>query len=109
MRDLDDRAAGRRLRRSRDGRVLVQREVRSPLVIVDDVLQEVTAQRALVPHDDVVEALASQGENLRLELETCPNGAAEGGEQCDEQRGHAAADSISLGPQLPRAQQLPNA
>ena len=53
--------------------------------------------------------LMAQGDNLRLELKTRPNGTAEGGEQGDEQRGHAAADSISLGPQLLRAQQLPSA
>jgi len=41
--------------------VRVEREVRSPLVIVHEVLPEVAAQRALVPHDDVVEALAPQG------------------------------------------------
>ena len=53
--------------------------------------------------------LMSQGENLRLKIESGPHGTAEGGEQGDEQRGHAAADSISLGPQLLRAQQLPSA
>ena len=53
--------------------------------------------------------LMAQGDNLRLELKTRPNGTAEGGEQGDQQRGHAAADSISLGPQLLRAQQLPSA
>ena len=38
-----------------------------------------------------------EGENLRLELEARPNGRPEGSEQGDEQRGHAAADRISLG------------
>jgi hypothetical protein len=32
--------------------------VRSPLIIVGEVLLEVAAQPAFVPHDDVVEALA---------------------------------------------------
>ena len=40
----------------------------------------------------------SQGENLRLKIESGPHGTAEGGEQGDEQRVHAAADSISVGP-----------
>jgi len=44
--------------------------------------------------------LMAQGENLHLKLETRPNGTAEGGEQGDERRGHAAVDSISLGPQV---------
>jgi len=43
VRDLHDGAAGRRLRRPRDGRILVQREVSSPFVIVDEVLSEVAA------------------------------------------------------------------
>ena len=63
VRDLDDRAAGRRLYRPRNRRILVQREVRAPLVIVGQVLLEVAAQRPLVPHDDVIEALAPQGAN----------------------------------------------
>ena len=49
VRDLDDRAAGRRLDRPRKGRILVQREVSAPLVIVGEVLLEVAAQRPLVP------------------------------------------------------------
>ena len=60
VRDLDDCAAGRRLFRPRDGRILLQGEVRSPFVIGGEVLLEVAAQRALVPYDDVVEALAAQ-------------------------------------------------
>jgi hypothetical protein len=43
VRDLDDRAAGRWLRRPRDGRIPVQREVRAPLVVVGEVLPEVPA------------------------------------------------------------------
>jgi hypothetical protein len=44
--------------------------------------------------------LMSKGENLRLEIESGPHGTAEGGEQGNEQRGHAAADGISVGPRL---------
>ena len=63
VRDLDDRAAGWRLGNPRDGSILVQREVSAPLVIVREVALQVTVQRALVPHDDVIEALASEGAN----------------------------------------------
>jgi hypothetical protein len=59
--DLDDRAAGRRLRSPRDGSILVQREVSPPLVIIGEVTLEVAAQGALVPHDDVIESLAPDG------------------------------------------------
>ncbi|MCX6538983.1 MAG: hypothetical protein NT151_08630 [Acidobacteria bacterium] len=52
--------------------------------------------------------LMAQGENLHLELKTRPHGRAKGGEQGDEQCGHATADSISLGPQLLRAQEVPS-
>ena len=56
--DWDDRAAGWQLSHPRDGRILVQREVSAPLVIVGEVALQVTVPRALVPHDDVIEALA---------------------------------------------------
>ena len=59
--DCDDRAAGWRLGSPRDGSILVQREVSAPLVIVGEVALQVAAQRALVPHDDVIEALAPEG------------------------------------------------
>ena len=45
-----------------------------------------------------------EGENLRLELETRPNGGSDGGEKGDDERGHVAADRISLGAQLQRVQ-----
>ena len=61
VRDLNNRAARRRLRRPRDGRILVERQVGSPPVVVDEVVLEVATQRALVPHDDVVEALVADG------------------------------------------------
>jgi hypothetical protein len=70
--DLDDCAAGRRLFRPRDGRILLRGEVRSPFVIVGEVLLEVAAQRALVPHDDVVEALAAQGTDHALHERILP-------------------------------------
>jgi hypothetical protein len=57
VRDFDDRAAPRRLFRPRCRCVLVKGEVGSPLVVVDEVLMDVVAQRTLVPYDDVVEAL----------------------------------------------------
>ena len=52
--------------------------------------------------------LMAGGENLCLEIESGPHGTAEGGEQGDDQRGHPAADRISLGPQRPRRRQAPS-
>jgi hypothetical protein len=46
--------------------------------------------------------------NLRFEFETRPNGRPESGEQGDKQRGHAAADSLSLGPRVIRPRQVPS-
>ena len=66
---------------------------------------ETRAPRRLALEDG---ELMAKGENLDLEFETRSNGGAEGGEQGNEQRGHAAADSISLGPQLLRAQEVPS-
>lgn len=59
MGDLHDPATGRWPRGPRDGRVFVQREVGVPLAVIGEVLLEVAAQGALIPGDDVVEALAA--------------------------------------------------
>ena len=59
--DGDNRATVWRLGRPRNGSILVQREVSAPTVIVGEVALQVAAQRALVPHDDVIDALASEG------------------------------------------------
>ena len=64
--NADDRAAGWRLGHPRGGRILVQREVSAPVVIVGEVPLQVALQRALVQHNDVIEALASEGANHAL-------------------------------------------
>ena len=58
--DLEDRTDGWRLHGPRNGRIFVQGEVSPPLVIVGEVTLQVAVQRTLVPHDDVVETLASE-------------------------------------------------
>jgi hypothetical protein len=50
--------------------------------------------------------LVPEGRNLGLRLETRPDGRPDGGQQGDEEPGHSAADPISLGPELQRAQQV---
>jgi hypothetical protein len=52
--------------------------------------------------------LMSQGEGIRLELETRPNGSLDGGQQGDDRRNHAAAGRISLGPEPQRSQKVPS-
>jgi hypothetical protein len=59
--DLNNRTEGRWLRRPRDGSIFVQREVSSPFMIINEVALQVAAQGALVPDDDVIEALAPEG------------------------------------------------
>jgi hypothetical protein len=61
VRDWDDRAAGWWLGNPGEGSIFVQREVSAPLVIVNEVAPQVAAQPAFVPHDDVIEARASEG------------------------------------------------
>jgi hypothetical protein len=68
----DDRAAGWRLGHPRDWRILVQREVSAPVVIVGEVPLQVALQRALVQHNDVIEALASEGANHALNERILP-------------------------------------
>ena len=72
VRDFNDPAAGGGLRHPPVRCVLVEREVRSPPVIVRDVLAQRAPQRALVPDDDVVEALAPQGADHALDKRILP-------------------------------------
>ena len=53
--------------------------------------------------------LMPQGENLRFELETRPNGGPEGSAQRDEQRGrHWPGTGSASGPNLQRCQEVPD-
>jgi hypothetical protein len=58
---LDDSALVGVLHRSGLRSVLLQREVRSPTVVVGEVVSQQATQVRVVPHHDVVEALAAQG------------------------------------------------
>jgi hypothetical protein len=58
----DDRAT-RRLGGPMDGSILIQREESALPVIIGEVALEVPAQRPLVPHDDVIEALADRSDH----------------------------------------------
>jgi hypothetical protein len=58
-RKRDDRATARRLDGARDGRVAIERHVRSVLVVIGDVLADQPQQMALSKHDDVIEQLAT--------------------------------------------------
>ena len=70
--DLDDRAASQRLRSPRDGSVLVQREMSSPLVIVAEVGRDRPTEAGLVEHDDVVQALAANGSDDPFDVRPLP-------------------------------------
>ena len=72
VRDLDDRAAGRWLACPWHGCILVEREVRAPVVIIGDIALQVALQRALVQHNDMIEALASKGANHALDVRILP-------------------------------------
>ena len=61
VRDLDDRAAGERLRRPRHGRILVQGKMWAPLMIIGQEECERASKGPLIPHDDVIETLSPQG------------------------------------------------
>jgi hypothetical protein len=72
VRDLNDRAGGRQLHLTRDGRVLRESEVGSERVVTGDVLREVAAQRALIPDDDVVKALVPHRADRALDERILP-------------------------------------
>ena len=65
--DLNDRTAGWRLCGPRDRRILVQREVSAPFVIIGQEEFERASKRPLIPHDDVIETLAPQGADQALD------------------------------------------
>ena len=70
--DLHDRAAGWRLHSPWDGRILVQREVSAPLVIVIEEPSKHAPERPLIPHDDVIKTLAPQGSDQALHERILP-------------------------------------
>jgi hypothetical protein len=57
LRDRHDASVTGRRRDSRDGRILVQRQMRSRQFVVRAVLRQETLESSGVEHDDVVEAL----------------------------------------------------
>ena len=61
MWDGDDPAGAWRLDGPRDRRVLLQRQVSPPLVVVAEISPQVAPERAFVPDDHVVEALPPDG------------------------------------------------
>ena len=83
--DWDDYATAWRLGSPTDGSILVQREVSAPLMIVGEVALQVSAQRALVPHDDVTEALPPEGSDHAFN-----NGF------CQGQRGAVSTSSMPI-------------
>ena len=66
--NADDRAAGWRLSNPRHGRILAQREVSAPVVVIVDVALQMTLQRALVQHDGMIKALAAKGADHALNV-----------------------------------------
>ena len=61
VRDLDNRAAGWRLRRPRHGRILVQGKMGAPLVIIGQEEFERASKGPLIPHEEVIETLPPGG------------------------------------------------
>jgi hypothetical protein len=58
-RKCDDRASAPRLDRACDGRVAIERHVRSVLVAIGDLFADLAEQMPLPQHDEVIEDLAS--------------------------------------------------
>ena len=72
--DLNNRAAGWRLCGPRDRRILVQREVGAPLVIVIQEKSKRASKRPLIPHDDMIETLVPEGPDQALDVRILPRG-----------------------------------
>src|SRR6516165_5825605 len=69
---LKNRAAGWRLCSPRDRRILVQREVSAPLVIIGEEKSKRASQGLFIPDDDVIETLPPQGANQALHERVLP-------------------------------------
>ena len=67
VRHLDDRAAGWRLCCPCDRRILVQGEMRPPLMIIGQEEPEGASEGALIPDDHVIETLSPQGPDQALD------------------------------------------
>ena len=70
--DLKDRAAVWRLCGPWDRRILVQRKVSAPFVIVIDEKSKRASKRPLIPHDDVIKTLPPQGSDQALHERILP-------------------------------------
>src|SRR4030095_7673662 len=75
VRDLNDRAAGWPLHSPRHRRILLQREVRAPLVIVVHEASEGAPKGAFIPDDDVIETFAPQGPDQTFHERILPSAA----------------------------------
>ena len=78
VRHLDDRAAGWRLYRPYDRRILIQGEMRPPLVIIGQEELECASEGSLIPHDHVIETLSPQGADQALDERILPRAARRG-------------------------------
>ena len=63
LRDRDDPASRRRLHHTRRGRVAIQRQMATGVVIVVKVFGEDTVQVPLVEHDDMIQAVTTNTAN----------------------------------------------
>ena len=70
--DLNDRTAGWRLCGPRDRRILVQREMSAPVMVVIEEQSKHAPERPLIPHDDVIKTLAPQGSDQALHERILP-------------------------------------
>ena len=107
MGNLDDRAAGRRLSNPWNGRVLVQGEVRTPLVIKGQETSERSSKRPLIPHGDVIETLPPQGSNQALDERILPRSAGRDHDLLDANTLQQATEvgsvaAVSIPDQIPR-------
>ena len=70
--DLNDGAGSWALCGPWDRRILVQRKVSAPFVIVIDEKSKRASKRPLIPHDDVIKTLAPQGSDQALHERILP-------------------------------------
>ena len=105
--ESDDLSTLSLVRRSRIGRVLLEREVSTGPVVVLPVVREDSAEMPLVENDYVVQALSAQRSNESLRVGVLPRGARSDRHLVKAERLNSpvkvrAVDPIAISKRIPR-------
>src|ERR1700726_1825513 len=96
FRERDDETLGGRLNTSWRRRVLLQGEVCSRPMIIDEIRGQQTSQMALAEDDDVVQAFAPDGSDQSLRIRILPWAGRSGDHFADVHAGYPAPEHVAV-------------